>query len=247
MLADIQEFQSNHGKVIPALTEDEQESIEDLASILRGFPEEVQEVANGAIEAIQLGAANLMAAMDAGGARENFPKDFYRGGGGLLDKALADVERAVATLYGPTRGRLRGLSQFLKKQGFGVQIELRAPELRLQSAPNASIVVNVNTQASIDWILAVNRLDSFEDGELHAGGTMNGFPNLALVECAGAEGLTMEANTNTGHWHIHAPGGNEAFLTGNYALKCGGASTSRARALRSDSVDRKLTHAAKRQ
>lgn len=76
----------------------------------------------------------------------------------------------------------------------------------------------MNTRASIDWILAVNRRDFYEDGELHAGGTMNGFPNQALVECAGAEGLTKESNTSTGRWHIHAPGGNGAFTKGNYAL-----------------------------
>lgn len=211
----IQEFESTFGKSQSIL---EQGLVDDatlgpLVSAIHALQGEVSTVSNYAVKRIVEGAADALA--DLGNAPT--PKDFVRGSGGILDKSLADVDRAIQELYGHVRSRLKRTVGFLAKKGLVASIDVRAPGNH--SVANSTGIHTFRNDIAVDWILAVNDAGSSEGGRVYAGGQVEAFVDQVTVQISGAETETEAVNVASNRWDVHSSDGGSGFRRGNYVLE----------------------------
>lgn len=213
----IQEFESTFGKSQSIL---EQGLVDDatlapLVSAIHALQGEVSTVSNYAVERIVERAADALA--DLGNAPT--PKDFVRGSGRILDKALADVDRTIQELYGHVRSRLKRTVGFLAKKGLVASIDVRAPGYLHHSVANSTGIHTFRNDIAIDWILAVNDAGSSEGGRVYAGGQVEAFVDQVTVQISGAETESEAVDIASNRWDVHSNDGGSGFRRGNYVLE----------------------------
>jgi hypothetical protein len=177
----------------------------------------VQDAANAASQAIaSAGAAALSGLANGTPLQGVYPKDFYSGGGGALDKALRDVKANVVKLYKPIANRLRKTVTVLEKKGAALTVEIRPPVI----LEDCRILEGVSTfdsdRLGLDIIVAVNRSEIAEDGRVWLAGSA--YPGLSDIDVliSGPELDTGVSTAPDGRWSVSLTDAGTFFVKGNY-------------------------------
>jgi hypothetical protein len=181
------------------------------------FQKSVQDATNVAMGEIIEGAVDNLDALSNGLPLDGvYPKDFYSGSGGALDKARRDVKLNVERLYKSVANRLRKTATLLGKEGVALTIELRPPRYlddHRFTEDLSSVFIN---RFGVDFVLAINRPNLLEDGRVWIGGAAYSSVDDVTVSVSGTESDSATVPTSSGRWAVHLTDGGTNFLKGNY-------------------------------
>jgi hypothetical protein len=183
------------------------------------FQKSVQDTTNGAMAEIIEGAVDALDALSSGlPLNGGFPKDFYSGAGGALDKARSDVKRQVDQLYKSISGRLRKTVKVLEQNDASLTVDLRPPRYHDDhrfSEDGSAVFIN---RYGLDLVVAVNRTALAEDGRLWTGGTAYSALGEVSVLVTGPESDSGTAPVSSARWALFLTDAGSFFVNGNYSL-----------------------------
>jgi hypothetical protein len=118
----------------------------------------------------------------------HFPKDFYLGTGGHLDRFAADVNALLAKTYGKLGKRLAKTVKLAEKHGVAVTLSARPPARVTDTAiAENSLSFSDPLPLTADLAIAGGLLATENDNVLHVGGSGDGDAPTVTVELHGAD------------------------------------------------------------
>jgi hypothetical protein len=184
----------------------------------------VQDAANDSLLTIVGVAKNKLSELANGAMLDGtYPKDFYFGSGGTLDKARRDVKTHLDKLYKSLAGRLHKTAGVLQKFGVTLTLELGPPRyIDDYSISEGSIAAPLD-RFGFDIVLAVNHSAVAEDGRVWIGGAAySDIPEIS-VNIFGLDFETATATPSAGRWSVALTDGGTLLKKGNYVTTIKGA------------------------